>query len=119
MLFKLYEGSCGSHTGDKSLAHRVRSQSYWWPYMQKDDVEYVKKCDKCQKHASNIHLSATDLHPIISPWPFAMWGLDIISPFPRGSSNIKFLLARTYHFTKWVWAVPLVNIGELNLKTFL
>lgn len=39
--------------------------------------------------------------------------------FSKGSGNIRFLLVGTYYFTKWVESVPLVNIGESNVKTFL
>lgn len=118
VLYKLDEGSYESHAGGRSLAHLARSQSYWWPYIQNDAVEYVKKCDKYKKHAHNTHMSATDLHPIISLWPFAMWGLDIIGPFPKGSGKKRFLLVETNYFTKWVKVVPLVNIEELMWKLF-
>ena len=36
LLEELHEGICGSHTGDKSLSHRVITQGYWWPNMQKE-----------------------------------------------------------------------------------
>ena len=45
LLEEMHEGICGSHTGGRSLAHRVISQGYWWPNMQKEALEYVKKCD--------------------------------------------------------------------------
>lgn len=48
VLFELHEGNCESDTSSWSIAHRVRSQSYWWPYMQKGTLAYTKKCDKCQ-----------------------------------------------------------------------
>ena len=35
-LEELHEGICGSHTGGKSLSHRVITQGYWWPNMQKE-----------------------------------------------------------------------------------
>ena len=36
-LFKeLHEGICGSHTGGRLLSHRVITQGYWWPNMQKE-----------------------------------------------------------------------------------
>ena len=47
LLYEIHEGICESHTGGRSLAHRALTQGYWWPYMQKDAVTYVKKCDKC------------------------------------------------------------------------
>ena len=45
LLKELHEGVCGSHTGERSLSHRAITQGYWWPDMQKEAQEYVKKCD--------------------------------------------------------------------------
>ena len=46
LLFeKLHERICGSHTEGRSLSHRAITQGYWWPEMQKEALEYVKKCD--------------------------------------------------------------------------
>ena len=47
LLEELYKGICGSHTGGRSLAHRAITQGYWWPNMQRETLEYVKKCDQC------------------------------------------------------------------------
>ena len=45
ILEELHEGICGSHTGRRSLAYRAITQGYWWPNMQKEVLEYAKKCD--------------------------------------------------------------------------
>ena len=45
LLAELHKGICGSHTGGRSLAHRVMTQGFWWPKMQRDAVKYVKRCD--------------------------------------------------------------------------
>ena len=55
LLEELHEGIYGSHIGGRSLSHRAITQGYWWPGMQKEAQEYVKKCDQCQKFALNIH----------------------------------------------------------------
>ena len=55
LLEELHEGICGSHTGGRSLSHRAITQGYWWPNMQKEAQEYVRKCDQCQRFAPNIH----------------------------------------------------------------
>ena len=39
LLNVLHEGVCGSHTGGRSLFHRVITQGYWWPGMQKEAQE--------------------------------------------------------------------------------
>jgi len=51
LLVELHDKVCGSHVEGRSLAHRVMTQGFWWPQMQKDVAEYVRKCERCQKHA--------------------------------------------------------------------
>ena len=55
LLEELHERICESHTGGRSLAHRANIQGYWWPNMQREALEYVRKCDQCQQFASSIH----------------------------------------------------------------
>ena len=43
LLEKLHEGICGSHTGRRSITHRIITQGYWWLNMQKEALEYTKK----------------------------------------------------------------------------
>nr|CAN65076.1 hypothetical protein VITISV_028912 [Vitis vinifera] len=71
VLVELHEGVCGNHSGGRSLAHKAHSQGYYWPTMKKDATAYVKKCDKCQRHAPIPHVPSETLKPISGPWPFA------------------------------------------------
>ena len=50
----LHEGMCGAHVGGRALSLRVLRAGYYWPTVRTDCAEYVKKCDKCQRH-SVIH----------------------------------------------------------------
>ena len=119
ILEKLYDGICRSHTGGRSLSHRAITQGYWWPNMQKEAQEYVRKCDQCQRFAPNIHQPGGILNLLSSPWPFAQWGLDIVGPFPKTLGNKKYLLVGTDYFTKWVEAEPLANIRDVDVKRFI
>ena len=110
LLEELYKGICGSHTGGRSIAHRAITQGYWWSNMQKETLEYTKKCNQCQKFAPNTHQPGGFLNPLSSLWSFAQWGLDIVGPFPKVTGNKKYLLVSIDYFTKWVEAEPLVNI---------
>ena len=116
ILKKLHERIYGSHTGNRSLSHRAITQGYWWPNMQKEALEYVKKCDQCQRFAPNIHQPGRILNPLANPWPFTQWGLDIIGPFPKATGNKRYLLVGTDYFTKWVETKPLVNIRDMDVK---
>ena len=71
LLYEICEGVCGGHTGGRLLAYRAIGQGYWWPYMQKDADQYVRRCEKCQLFAPAIHKPTSQLNPISSPWPFA------------------------------------------------
>ena len=119
ILKELHKGICGSHIGGRSLAHRAITQGYWWPNMQREAHEYVKKCNKCQRFTLNIHQPGGTLNPLSSPWLFAQWGLDIIGPFPKAAGNKRYLVVSTDYFTKWVEAEPLVNIRDVNVKRFV
>ena len=100
LLEEMHEGIYGSHTGGRSLAHKTITQGYWWPNMQREVLEYVKKCDQCQRYAPSIHQPGGILNPLSSPWPFAQWGLDIVGQFPKAVGNKKYLLVGTHYFTK-------------------
>ena len=119
LLEEMHEGICGSHIGGRSLAHRAITQGYWWPNMQREALEYIKKCDQCQWYAPSIHQPGGILNPLSSPWPFAQWGLDIVGPFPKVVGNKKYLLVGTDYFTKWVEAEPLANIRDVDAKIFV
>ena len=71
LLEELHEGICESHTGGRSLSHRAITQGYWWLRMQKEALEYVKKCDQCQRFTPSIHQPGRTLNPLSNPWPFA------------------------------------------------
>jgi ribonuclease HI len=119
LLYEIHEGVCGGHTGGRSLAHRAIGQGYWWPYMQKDAAQYVRRCEKCQLFAPAIHKPASQLNPISSPWPFAQWGLDLVGPLPRATGNRQWLIVATDYFTKWVEAEPLARITDSESRKFI
>ena len=119
LLIELHEGMCGGHVEGRSLAHRAMTQGFWWPQMQKDAAEYVRRCEQCQKHAPLIHQPAGRLNPVSSPWPFAQWGLDILRPFPRATGNRHFVLVAIDYFTKWAEAEALANIRDTDVKKFV
>ena len=119
LLEELHEGICGSHTGGRSLCHRTIIQGYWWPNMQKEAQEYVKKCDQCQRFAPNIHQPGEVLNLLSSSWLFAQWGLDIVGPFPKAAGNKRYLPVGTDYFTKWVEAEPLANTRDVDAMKFV
>ncbi|XP_026431941.1 uncharacterized protein LOC113329190 [Papaver somniferum] len=119
LLAEAHEGCCGNHSGGRSLAHRLLSQGYFWPYMQNDAKKYTKKCVACQLHGPLIKRPANELHPVNSLWTFSNWGLDIVGPFPMAPGGVKYLLVAKDYFTKWVEAVALVKTEAVHVRKFI
>ncbi|XP_034218177.1 uncharacterized protein LOC117629710 [Prunus dulcis] len=88
ILREIHSGVCGDHSGSRSLAYKAFRQGYFWPTMHQDANSLVKRCDKCQRFGNVPHIPAEPLTPIVSPWPFAQWGLDLIGPMPQGKGQL-------------------------------
>jgi len=61
---------------------------------------FFKKCIPCQKHENITHKRQKELHDILSPLPFAKWGIDILGLFSPGKGLVKFLTVGINYFTK-------------------
>ncbi|XP_058008216.1 uncharacterized protein LOC131182880 [Hevea brasiliensis] len=82
--------------------------------LEKDCIEYFRKC---QVYANQINVPPCQLYNLASPWPFAMWGINVIGPInPKASNGHRFILVAIDYFTKWVQATLYAHITQ---NTFL
>jgi transposase InsO family protein len=79
----------------------------------------VKRCEACQFHAKQIHQLAQELQTIPLTWPFAVWGLDILGPFPRAQRGYRYLYIAINKFTKWVEVEPVCTIPARSAVKFI
>ena len=100
VLREVHEGACGNHSRARSLIHKVIRVGYYWPTIQVDAKAYVKVYDQCQRFSNIPRQPSEYLTPMMAPWPFAQWGLDILGLFPVGTRQMKFLVVRKDYFTK-------------------
>ncbi|KAL2236614.1 UNVERIFIED_CONTAM: Retrovirus-related Pol polyprotein from transposon [Sesamum indicum] len=119
VLQEIHEGNCGNHSGARSLAQKVTRQGYFWPTMMKDCKEFVRRCEKCQKFASQIHTHAVPMTPISITCPFDQWGIDIMGPFPPARAQKKFVIVAVEYFSKWVEAEAVSKITEREAINFI
>nr|XP_023882026.1 uncharacterized protein K02A2.6-like [Quercus suber] len=119
IMREVHKGICENHSGSRSLVHKLVRTGYFWPTMQKDAETYVKACNKCQRFSNVIRQPLEELTPMMAPWPFAQWGLDIMGPFPTAIRQLKFLVVGIDYFTKWVEAEALATITEKNVRSFI
>ncbi|KAK3013193.1 hypothetical protein RJ639_008804 [Escallonia herrerae] len=60
----------------------------------------------------NPQTVSKSLSSLSSPIQFAMWGMDIMGPFPLTTAQHRFVIVAIDYFTKWVEAEALVTISE-------
>jgi transposase InsO family protein len=63
---------------------------------------------------------ASVMNPIIKPWPFRGWGMDMIGKInPPSSKGHQYILAITDYFTKWVEAIPMKTMTSKDVINFI
>src|SRR6187399_550845 len=82
LLAEIHGGICGHHIGARALVGKAFRQGFFWPEALQDATAQVTKCEACQFHSKQIHQPAQALQTIPLSWPFSVWGLDILGPFP-------------------------------------
>jgi hypothetical protein len=60
------------------------------------------------------------MNPIIKPWPFRGWGMDMIGKInPPSSKGHQYIVAITYYFTKCVEAIPMKSVTSKDVINFI
>ncbi|KAK0578128.1 hypothetical protein LWI29_005447 [Acer saccharum] len=120
ILKDVHSGVYGNHTGGKSLAHKVLRQGFYWPTLFVEAQRFAESCETCQRIVNDIRQPPELLKSLTSPWPFTMWGLDLIGPMPtRTKGGAKHATVAVDYFTKWVEAEALMHITEANTTSFI
>ena len=101
------------------MVGKIMRTGYFWPTMQQDVAEFMKKCDSCQRYRNVQQVLGEQMTTISSPWPFSQWGIDIMGPLPQGKRQMKFLLVAIDYFTEWVEAEALATITETKVQNFV
>ena len=120
ILEEVHGGVCGTQASGFSMARKIMRYGYYWLTMETDCVEYARKCHKCQIYGDKINTPPSPLHVMNSPWPFSMWGMDVIGQiFPKASNGHRFILVAIDYFTKWVEAASYASITKFTVCKFL
>jgi len=120
ILQEVHEGAFGTHMNGHSMPRKILRAGYFWMTMENDCCKHVRKCQKCQIYADNINVSPTALNVLSVPWPFSMWGIDVIGAIePKASNGHRFILVAIDYFTKWVEAASYANVTRKVVVKFI
>ncbi|CAL8151982.1 unnamed protein product [Prunus armeniaca] len=86
VMGETHEGICGAHRGRK-MCWLIRMYGYFWPTMMKDCIDYSKGCETCQRHGPIQHALSVPMNPVVKPWPFRRWAMDLIGKIYPASSK--------------------------------
>jgi len=117
LMGEIHEGVCGAHQSAFKMKWMIRRNEYYWSTILEDCFKYFKGC---QKFGNIQRATASAMNPIIRPWPFQGWAIDLIGQiYPPSSKGHKFILVATNYFTKWVEAIPLKKVTSANMIDFV
>ena len=102
------------------LACKIMRTGYFWLTMETDCYQFIQRCLECQIHGDLIHVPPSELHALTSPWPFSIWGIDIIGKIlSKSSSGHEFILVTIDYFTKWVEATSYPRFTSSAVASFI
>jgi transposase InsO family protein len=120
LIKEIHEGSFGTHANGHAMSRKILRAGYYWLTMESDCFNYARKCHKCQIYADKVHVPPTLLNVLSSPWPFSMWGIDMIGAIePKASNGHRFILVAIDYFTKWVEATSYANVTKQVVARFI
>ncbi|XP_071687978.1 uncharacterized protein [Rutidosis leptorrhynchoides] len=115
----MHEGAYSTHSSYQTIVSRIKRMGYFWPHMYRDTYDLIVNCEACQIHTPVNRSPHRNMILIYAAWPLYKWGIDIVSPFPGGVDNVKFLVVAIDYFTKWVEAKLLSTITGRKILTFV
>ncbi|CAL2258216.1 unnamed protein product [Prunus armeniaca] len=60
------------------------------------------------------------MNPVVKPWPFRGWAMDLIGKiYPASSKQHCFIIVAIDYFTKWVEAKPVKSTTSQEIITFI
>ena len=70
-------------------------------------------------HGDLIHVPHSELHALTSPWPFSVWGIDVIGKIsPKSSNGHEYILVVVDYFNKWVETASYARLTVAKVATF-
>ena len=78
---------------------KILRAGYYWSTMEADCYQHTRTCHKFQIYTDKVHIPPVPLNVLTAPWPFAMWGIDMIGEIrPTASNGHCFILVAIDYF---------------------
>jgi transposase InsO family protein len=106
IIVEAHEGIVGGHYAGKGTTQKVLRAGLWWPTLHKDDKEYCRAYDVCQRVEKPSRRDEMPLAPQLTLQVFKKWAIDFVGPIkPRGrSTGDRYIFTVTEYLTRWAEA---------------
>ena len=120
VIKEVHQRICGPHMNGRMLAKKILRIRYYWSTMETNCVDFVKSCHDCQTHANLNHVLPSELYSMTSPWPFSVWGIDVIRRIaPKASNGHEYILVAINYVTKWVELASYCMLKAKHMARFI
>ena len=112
----------GGHVGLVKTYQKIRSK-YFWPNSYKHVVDYVIKCDVCQRRM--LRKKHAELQDSEMPTgPMQCVGIDTVGPFVTSQNGNNYIITMVDWYSNWIEAYPVPNkeadtIASVILEQFI
>ena len=102
------------------MAKKILRARYYWSTMEAYCYQLSRTCHKFQIYTDKVHVPLVPLNVLTDPWPFAMWGIDMIGEIrPTASNGHHFILVAIGYFTKWIEAASFASVTKNFVAQFI
>ena len=117
---EIHQRICGPHMNGRMLAKKVLRIVVYWNTIETNCVDFVKSCHDCQTHANLKHMPPSELYSMTFPWPFSVWGIDVIGRIaPKASNGHEYILVAIDYFTKWAEVASYSMLKAKHVSQFI
>lgn len=96
------------HAGIRRMSNNIKKY-YYWPGIDNDVQEFVKRCDKCQKQKHSLPIKEPMIITSTANTAFEKVYLDLVGPLETDNDNNSYILTLQCELTKYVEAYPLLT----------
>ncbi|KAI5313408.1 hypothetical protein L3X38_042582 [Prunus dulcis] len=107
VMGEAHEGIYRAHQGGRKMCWLIKRYG-------------SKGCEACQRHGPIQQTLLVLMNPVVKPWPFRGWAMDLIGKiYPASTKQHCFIIVATNYFTKWVEAKPVKSTTSQEIITFI
>lgn len=120
VLYECHDDKTASHGGFFKTRHRVHS-NYYWPSMDSDIRNYLKKCVTCKCAKAANHNARTPMADekkhATAPWETIH--IDFLGPLPRSKNGNRYVISIVDEFSKFSIVTPCREATATKVKQVL